>query len=164
MKSCGASAAPLDLRTNAMRDQNLYGTDDVVIDLLTNSQTVAVVGLGTDPEKAVYRVAEFLQRKGKRVIPIHPRGIDVLGEKTYTSLSEAVDAGEKIDLVDCFVASTRVGQVMNEAVDLKLPALWLQLEIVDETAAAHARSNGLQVVMDRCPAIEWPRLMAGRGL
>jgi predicted CoA-binding protein len=142
-----------------VRDPNLYGTDELVVDLLTNGQAFAVVGLGTDPEKAVYRVAQFLQRKGKRVIPVHPRGIDVLGEKTYTSLTEAVAAGEKIDVVDCFVASQRVGQVMNEAVELGLPALWLQLEIVDETAAAHARSNGLQVVMDRCPAIEWPRLM-----
>ena len=146
------------------RDPDLYGTDDVVVSLLSNSQNIAVVGLGTDPDKAVYRVAEFLQRKGKRVIPIHPRGVDVLGEKTYTSLTQAVEAGEHIDLVDCFVASQRVGQVMTEAIDLGLPALWLQLDIVDETAAAHARSNGLQVVMDRCPAIEWPRLMAGREL
>jgi predicted CoA-binding protein len=147
-----------------MRDSNLYGTDEVVVDLLTNANTIAVVGLGTDPEKPVYRVAEFLQRKGKRVIPIHPREIDVLGEKTYPSLTAAVNAGEQIDMVDCFVASQRVGQIMNEAVDLGLPALWLQLDIVDETAAAHARGNGLQVVMDRCPAIEWPRLMADREL
>lgn len=147
-----------------MRDPNLYGTDELVVELLTNAQTFAVVGLGTDPDKAVYRVAQFLQSKGKRVVPIHPRGVDVLGEKTYTSLTEAVAAGINIDVVDCFVASQRVGQVMNEAVALKLPALWLQLEIVDETAAAHARSNGLQVVMDRCPAIEWPRLMGAQAL
>lgn len=147
-----------------MRDPDLYGTDELVIDLLSNTHTFAVVGLGTDPDKAVYRVAQFLQSKGKRIVPVHPRGVDVLGEKTYTSLTEAVEAGITIDVVDCFVASQRVGQVMNEAVDLKLPALWLQLEIVDETAAAHARSNGLQVVMDRCPAIEWPRLMGAQAL
>jgi predicted CoA-binding protein len=147
-----------------MRDPDLYGTDELVIDLLSNAHTFAVVGLGTDPDKAVYRVAQFLQSKGKRIVPVHPRGVDVLGEKTYTSLTEAVEAGITIDVVDCFVASQRVGQVMNEAVDLKLPALWLQLEIVDETAAAHARSNGLQVVMDRCPAIEWPRLMGAQAL
>lgn len=146
------------------RDPDLYGTDDVVVSLLSNSHNIAVVGLGTDPDKAVYRVAEFLQRKGKRVIPIHPRGVDVLGEKTYTSLTQAVEAGEHIDLVDCFVASQRVGQVMTEAIDLGLPALWLQLDIVDEDAASSARKAGLQVVMDRCPAIEWPRLMAGREL
>ena len=146
------------------RDPDLYGTDDVVVSLLSNSHNIAVVGLGTDPDKAVYRVAAFLQRKGKRIIPIHPRGVDVLGEKTYTSLTQAVEAGEHIDLVDCFVASQRVGQVMTEAIDLGLPALWLQLDIVDEDAASSARKAGLQVVMDRCPAIEWPRLMAGREL
>lgn len=147
-----------------MRDLDLYGTDEIVIDVLTHAQNFAVVGLGTDPEKAVYRVAQFLQRKGKRVIPIHPRGVDVLGEKTYTSLTEAVAAGITIDVVDCFVASQRVGQVMDEAVALGLPVLWLQLEIIDEEAAARARAQGVRVIMDRCPAIEWPRLMADPAL
>ena len=102
--------------------------------------------------------AKFLQSKGVRVIPIHPRGEDVLGERTYTSLAAAVEDHPDIDVVDCFVASQRVGRVMQEAIDLKLPALWLQLEIVDEEMAAQATAQGIKVVMDRCPAIEWPRL------
>ena len=147
-----------------MRDSDLYGSDELVVKVLTTAHTFAVVGLGTDPDKPVYRVAQFLQRKGKRVIPIHPRGVDVLGEKTYTSLTDAVAAGNIIDVVDCFVASQRVGQVMDEAVALRLPVLWLQLEIVDEPAAQRARAAGVDVIMDRCPAIEWPRLMADREL
>ena len=141
-----------------MRDSSIYGTDDVVVRLLTTAKKFAVVGLGTDPEKPVYRVSQFLQSKGIRVIPIHPRGESVLGERTYTSLHEAVVDHPDIDVVDCFVASQRVGRVMQEAIDLKLPALWLQLEIVDEPMAKQAVATGMTVVMDRCPAIEWPRL------
>ena len=141
-----------------MRDSSIYGTDDVVVRLLTTAKKFAVVGLGTDPDKPVYRVSQFLQSKGIRVIPIHPRGESVVGEKTYTSLQEAVVEHPDIDVVDCFVASQRVGRVMQEAIDLKLPALWLQLDIVDETMARLAVDSGMTVVMDRCPAIEWPRL------
>ncbi|MEY4348146.1 MAG: hypothetical protein RIS43_565 [Actinomycetota bacterium] len=140
------------------RDPLLYGTDELVVELLAHAKKFAVVGLGTDTEKPVYRVAKFLQSKGVRVIPIHPRGEDVLGERTYTSLAAAVEDHPDIDVVDCFVASQRVGRVMQEAIDLKLPALWLQLEIVDEEMAAQATAQGIKVVMDRCPAIEWPRL------
>jgi predicted CoA-binding protein len=146
-----------------MRDPQLYGTDETVISLLGNSHVWAVAGLGTDPEKPVFRVAQFLQKIGKTVVPIHPRGIDVLGVHTYTSLEDAAKHHE-IDVVDCFVASTRVGGIVDEAIALNLPAVWMQLEIVDENAATRAIEHGLHVVMDRCPAIEWPRLMAGREL
>ena len=123
--------------------------------LLDSAKTWAIVGLGTDPEKAAYRVAAFLQKQGKRIIPIHPRGESVLGEQAYTTLAEAVQAGIEIDVVDCFVASKRVGEIVHQAVDLRLPAVWLQLDVIDEMAVAHAREHGLRVVMDRCPAIEW---------
>lgn len=146
------------------RNPALYGTDELAESLLTNSKKFAVVGLGTDPEKAVYRVAQFLQKKGIRVIPIHPRGESVLGEKTFTSLTDAIVEHPDIDVVDCFVASQRVGRVMQEAIDLKLPALWLQLEIVDEEKAQAAVDAGISVIMDRCPAIEWPRLKIQRAL
>ena len=140
------------------RDPALYGTDELVVSLLSSVKKVAVVGLGTDPEKPVHRVARFLQTRGIRVIPVHPRGESVLGEQTYTSLTDAVADHPDIDLVDCFVASQRVGKIMQEAIDLKLPALWLQLEIIDEEKAQAAVAAGMSVVMDRCPAIEWPRL------
>ena len=146
-----------------MRDQKLFGTDEVVTSLLANAQVWAVVGLGTDPEKPVYRVAEFLQKMGKTVVPIHPRGVDVLGCRTFTSLTEAV-GDHAIDVVDCFVALSRVGAIVDEAIALGLPAVWMQKEIVDEIAAVRAVEHGLQMVMDRCPAIEWPRLMVGREL
>lgn len=153
----------LDSLVDDMRDPQLYGTDDTVVSLLENARVWAVVGLGTDPEKPVYRVAQFLQKIGKTIVPIHPRGIDVLGVHTYTSLADAV-IDHEIDVVDCFVASTRVGGIIDEAIALNLPAVWMQLEIVDENAATRAIEHGLQVVMDRCPAIEWPRLMVGREL
>ncbi|MEY2634629.1 MAG: hypothetical protein RIS75_569 [Actinomycetota bacterium] len=153
----------LDSLVDDMRDPQLYGTDDTVVSLLENARVWAVVGLGTDPEKPVYRVAQFLQKVGKTIVPIHPRGIDVLGVHTYTSLADAV-IDHEIDVVDCFVASTRVGGIIDEAIALNVPAVWMQLEIVDENAATRAIEHGLQVVMDRCPAIEWPRLMVGREL
>lgn len=153
----------LDSLVDDMRDPQLYGTDDTVVSLLENARVWAVVGLGTDPEKPVYRVAQFLQKIGKTIVPIHPRGIDVLGVHTYTSLADAV-IDHEIDVVDCFVASTRVRGIIDEAIALNLPAVWMQLEIVDENAATRAIEHGLQVVMDRCPAIEWPRLMVGREL
>ncbi len=158
-----ASESSPGSQVNSVRDSKLFGTDETVVALLADAQVWAVVGLGTDPEKPVYRVAQFLQRMGKTVVPIHPRGVDVLGCHTYTSLTEAV-VDHEIDVVDCFVAATRVGSIVDEAIQLGLPAVWMQLEIVDEMAAARAVEHGLQVVMDRCPAIEWPRLMVGREL
>jgi predicted CoA-binding protein len=142
------------------RDYAIYGTDELVIDLLSKAKKFAVVGLGTDPEKPVYRVAQFLQSKGIRIVPIHPRGEDVLGEHTYTSLTDAVHDHPDIDVVDCFVASARVGKVIAETIQLDLPAVWLQLEIIDEEMAHEAVKAGVKVVMDRCPAIEWPRLLS----
>ena len=125
--------------------------------LLQQTKTWAVVGLGTDPDRPAYRVAQFLQKHGKKIVPVHPRAETVLGETGFPSLSAAVAAGIEIDVVDCFVASKRVGEIVREAATLKLPAVWLQLEVIDEPAVTHAREQGLRVVMDRCPAIEWPR-------
>ncbi|MEY3408215.1 MAG: hypothetical protein RL038_1276 [Actinomycetota bacterium] len=144
--------------------QELYGNDEIAIDLMLNAQVWAVVGLGNDTSRAAYGVARFLQSKGKKIVPIHPRGESVLGETGFTSLAEAKAAVGQIDVVDCFVASKRVGEIVQQAIDLKLPAVWLQLEVVDEVKAALAIEHGLKVIMNRCPAIEWPRLMVGREL
>ena len=137
---------------------NLYGTDEIVEDLLANAKTWAVVGLGQDETRPAYGVAKILQAHGKKIIPIHPRAEIVHGEKGYNSLTSAIADGHQIDVVDCFVAAKRVGQIVDEAIALKLPAVWMQLEIVDEDAAARAIDAEMKVVMNRCPAIEWHRL------
>lgn len=138
-------------------DTDLYGDDALCLRLITEAEVWAVVGLGTDQSRPAYGVAEFLQRQGKRIVPVHPRAETVLCEPGYKTLTEALAAVGRIDVVDCFVASKRVGDIVREAIGLKLPAIWMQLEVVDELAASQAREHGLDVVMNRCPAIEWRR-------
>lgn len=138
-------------------DIDIYGDDARCLQLLTAAQVWAVVGLGTDRTRAAYGVAEFLQSQGKRIVPVHPRAETVLGEPGFRTLTDAVAAVGRIDVVDCFVASKRVGDIVREAIELKLPAVWMQLEVIDELAARQARDHGLEVVMNRCPAIEWRR-------
>lgn len=137
---------------------NLYGTDELVEKLLNETSNWAVVGLGADESKPAYGVAKILQQRGKKIIPIHPRAEVVHGEIGYRTLTDAIADGHKIDVVDCFVAAKRVGQIVDEAIALKLPAVWMQLEIVDEDAAQRAIEAGIDVIMNRCPAIEWRRL------
>jgi len=101
-----------------------------------------------------------LQSKGKRIVPIHLTARSVHGERGYATLADAVFEIGDIEVVDCFVNSTRVGAVVDQAIAIGAKAVWMQLDVIDEDAARRARAAGLAVVMDRCPAIEWPRLMA----
>ncbi len=112
----------------------------------------AVVGLSPNPARAAYGVAQFLQARGKRIVPVHPDAQAVHGEKAYARLA---DIPFPVDVVDCFVNSRLVGPVVEEAVAAGAPGVWMQLGVVDEAAAARARAAGLTVVMDRCPKIEW---------
>jgi predicted CoA-binding protein len=121
--------------------------------------TWAVVGLSPDPRRDSHRIAALLQRRGKRVIPVNPAVGEVLGERAYPSL-EAVPAEAGIEVVDVFRRADRAGAHVDEAIAIGARAVWLQLGVVDEAAAQRARDAGLLVVMDRCPAIEWPRLDA----
>lgn len=147
-----------------MSNAGLYGNDELVSRLLADTEVWCVVGLGQDETRPAFGVAKFLQSIGKRIVPVHPRALPVHGETGYPTLAAALAAVGRIDVVDCFVASSRVGEIMRQARDLGLPAVWTQLEVVDEVAAAELVEAGVEVVMNRCPAIEWPRLMAGRGL
>lgn len=118
----------------------------------------AIVGLGNNPERPAFGVARFLQQQGKRIVPVYPRAEEVHGEPGYVSLTEAAAAIGPIDVVDCFVNSSRVGAVVDEAIAIGAKAVWLQLDVIDEAAAQRARDAGLVVVMNRCPAIEFPQI------
>jgi uncharacterized protein len=122
-------------------------TDDAIGNLLRNSKTIAVVGLSDSPLRPSYGVAAYMQSHGYRIIPVNPSIKGALGEKAVSSLSEIK---EPIDVVDVFRRSEFVSDVVDEAIRLKLPAIWLQEGVVDEQAAERARKAGAFVVMDRC--------------
>lgn len=122
--------------------------------LLHQANVWAIVGLGTDQSRPAYSVARFLQTRGKEIIAIHPRAIPVLDCPAYKTLTEA-SVHHNIDVVDCFVNARRVGDIIDEAIRLQLPAVWMQLDVVDVSARDRAQAQGLRVVMNRCPAIEW---------
>jgi predicted CoA-binding protein len=132
-------------------------TDAEIRDILTSVKTIALVGFSANPGRPSHGVAQFLKRKGFRVIPVNPglAGQTFLGETVYASLKDIPDP---IDMVDVFRASEFVAEVMEEAIAIKAKVVWTQLDVVDEPAAAKGRAAGLKVVMDRCPAIEMPRL------
>ncbi|ARI55668.1 CoA-binding protein [Streptomyces sp. S8] len=123
--------------------------------LRETGDTWAVVGLSANRSRAAYGVAEVLQRFGKRVVPVHPKAEAVHGEQGYASLEEIPFP---VDVVDVFVNSELAGGVADEAVAVGAKAVWFQLGVVDEEAYGRTRAAGLEMVMDRCPAIEIPRL------
>ena len=115
--------------------------------LLQRVKTVAVVGLSTDPDRPSYSVSSYLQGNGYRIVPVRPGGGEILGEKVYGRLSEIPFA---VDIVDHFRRSSEVGAHVDEAIELRVPAVWMQEGVIDEAAALRARDAGLTVVMDRC--------------
>jgi predicted CoA-binding protein len=134
-------------------------TDDDLRRILTETRTIALVGWSPKPDRPSHRVAAFLKRKGFRVIPVNPgqAGMEALGEVVRASLAEI---GEPVDMVDIFRRSEEAGAVVDEALAV-LPGLkvvWMQLGVEDAAAAARAEARGVAAVMDRCPAIEVPRL------
>lgn len=138
----------------------MIGEPAVVERLLRTPAVWAVAGLSQDRSRDAWSIAALLQRLGMRIVPIHPRAEEVHGEPGYGRLADLPD-GSQVDVVDCFVNSTRVGAVVDDAIAerdrLGIGAVWLQLGVVDEGAADRARAAGLDVVMDACPAIEAPR-------
>jgi hypothetical protein len=127
--------------------------------VLQECATWAVVGCSPDPGRDSHRIATLLQRRGKRVIPINPHAREILGEPAYRSRHE-LPAGTHVDVVDIFRRADEAGTHVDEAIAIGARAVWMQLGVVDHVAAARALEAGLLVVMDRCPAIEWPRLTA----
>jgi uncharacterized protein len=129
--------------------------------LLTETRTWAVVGCSRDRGRDSHRIAALLQREGYRVIPVNPNVEgELLGERCYRSVTE-IPAAEGVEVVDIFRRSAEAGAHVDEAIAIGARGVWLQLGVIDEAAAARARAAGLRVVMDRCPAIELPRLRRG---
>jgi predicted CoA-binding protein len=123
--------------------------------ILTGTRVWAVVGCSPDPGRDSHRIASMLQRRGYTVIPVNPLATEILGERCYPTL-RAIP--RPVETVDIFRRADRAGTHVDEAVQIGAQAVWMQLGVIDEDAAARARAAGLRVVMDRCPAIELPRL------
>ncbi|WP_274650449.1 CoA-binding protein [Paenibacillus humicola] len=119
--------------------------------ILEETQTIAVVGLSDKPDRASYMVAEAMQAKGYRIIPVNPNAETILGEKSYASLKEIP---EKVDIVDVFRRSEHTPEVAAEASAIGAKVFWLQLGVYNEEAAEIAARGGLKVVMDRCIKVE----------
>jgi predicted CoA-binding protein len=133
-------------------------SDAYLRDILESVRTIAVVGASPKPDRPSHGVMRFLQRSGYRAIPVNPTaaGETINGELCRATLAE-ID--EKIDMVDIFRRSEHAGAVVDEAIAIGAQAVWMQLGVRDDAAAARAEKAGLKVVMNRCPAIERPRLI-----
>ena len=120
---------------------------DPIYELLSRTKTIAVVGQSDSPLRPSHGVSAYMQSQGYRIIPVNPQIDEALGEKSYPSLLEVP---ERIDLVDVFRRSEYVDEIVEQAIRLNIPAIWLQEGVINERAAEKARAAGMFVVMDRC--------------
>ncbi len=124
---------------------------DQIYELLLRARTIAVVGLSESPIRPSHGVSAYMQAAGYKIVPVNPQIAEALGEKAYPSLVEVpLEVREKIDLVDVFRRPECVDEIVEQAIQLKIPAIWLQEGVINETAAEKARQAGIFVVMDRC--------------
>jgi len=135
--------------------------DEDIRDLLANARTIAMIGASDRPNRPSYGVMKFLQDHGYRVLPVNPQigGEHVHGEFVWTELAQL---GVPIDIVDIFRRPEAAGEAVDQAIFVGAKAVWLQIGVINEAAAARAEAAGLKVVMDRCPKIEIPRLRVPR--
>ena len=131
--------------------------DPYLRDILTSVRTIAVVGASPRRERPSHGVMAYLQRRGYRTIPVNPNaaGVAINGETVYARLA---DVPEPIDMVEVFRRTEMAGGVVDEAIAVGAKVIWMQLGVRDDAAAARGETRGLKVVMNRCPAIEIPRL------
>ncbi len=130
---------------------------DQIRNILQTVRTIALVGASEKTSRASHEVMEYLQRQGYRIIPVNPRlaGEQVLGETVYADLASLP---EPVDMADLFLAPERTDAIIDQAIAQKIPVLWLQIGVINDAGAERAEAAGLQVVMDRCPKQEIPRL------
>jgi uncharacterized protein len=136
---------------------NEWQDPDKIAMMLDDCDVWAVVGLSGNPGRTAYRIAALLQRRGKRIVPIHPTAPTVHGEKGYPTLA---DVPFPIDVVDVFRRSEAAGPFADEAVRVGARGVWFQLGVIDEDAFRRTTEAGVPMVMDTCPAIEWRRSSA----
>lgn len=133
--------------------------------ILGTCKTIAVVGLSPQWHRPSFFAAKYMQSHGYRIVPVNPVASEILGERSYPSVTAAATAlaerGQKIDMVDCFRKSEDIPPVADEAIAIGARCLWMQIGVVNEAAAAKARAAGLDVVMNRCVKIEHARLFGG---
>ena len=139
----------------------LTTSDQLIADTLRSVRTIAVVGASSKPHRASYGVMRFLQAQGYRCIPVNPKlaGQTLLGESVCPDLKSI---GQPVDMVDVFRNSADAGPVVDEAIAIGAKVVWMQLGVINAEAAERGCAAGLTVIMDRCPAIEIPRLGLGR--
>ena len=135
-------------------------SDDELRDIYASTKTIAVVGASDNPEKPGHDIPRYLQSQGFRIIPVNPKGGEILGEKVYGSLG---DIPEPVDVVDVFRPSEEAADIAHDAVAIGANVLWLQSGIYSDEAAAIARAEGLTVVMDMCMGATHGRLGLGPG-
>jgi uncharacterized protein len=155
--------SPLARAQNWAMDHLSY-SDAFLREILTSVRTIAVVGASPRPHRPSHGVMRYLQRHGYRAIPVNPFAVGdtILGERCYGALDEIpMDLTGAIDMVDVFRRSEAAGAVVDQAIAVGAKIVWMQLGVVDPAAASRAEARGIKVVMDRCPAIEIPRLGLG---
>jgi uncharacterized protein len=135
------------VRYNKTRIMVSNPSSDPIAELLNRAKTIAVVGLSDSPLRPSHGVAAYMQSRGYRIIPVNPNIQEALGEPAFPSL---LDVPERIDLVNVFRRSDQVDEVVDEAIKLKVPAIWMQEDVINETAADRARQAGIFVIMDMC--------------
>lgn len=131
--------------------QSLSHSSDPIAELLKRAKTIAVVGLSDSPMRPSHDVSAYMQDAGYKIIPVNPQIVEALGEQSYPSLLDIPrEISQRIDVVDVFRRSEYVDEIVDQVIQLKIPALWLQEDVVNEVAAEKARRAGIFVVMDRC--------------
>src|SRR5690348_16943550 len=133
-------------------------SDEGIRDLLNSTKTIALVGASRETDRPSHAVMRYMIDRGYRVFPVNPNETEILGMKVYKSLKEIP---EPVDMVDIFRNSEAAGPICDEAIAIGAKSVWLQLRIINEEAAKRCEAAGLKVVMDRCPAIDMPRLGMG---
>ncbi len=133
-------------------------SDEGIREILSSTKTIALVGASPNPERASHAVMHYMLDRGYRVIPVNPNETEILGQKVVASLK---DIQEPVDMVDVFRTSEAAGPLCDEAIAIGAKSVWLQLGVINEEGAKRAEAAGLKVIMDRCPAIDMPRLGMG---